>query len=234
MEDETKLMNFSRRELRILYAGLIWNADLDVINCSDDEFDAIVDRIGEAAGIDPEVGIESADDDPKDEDDEGDLCECGREPHLCAIRDNGTTWRTAKNEGKAFMAANQPELGLLKELDTLLEQRGFAATHPYRVILIRMAEIDSDISKSGYRPVSDNEDRPPDGDDYNLLWDAILDEIKAASHHGAKAPNVPSMYAVYYKSPQELVYSLPAHSEEEARAKFNEGHEEEIIRIEKL
>lgn len=39
-------------------------------------------------------------------------------------------------------------------------------------LLIRMKEID--------RPISGGlDDRPPDGDDYNLLWDAILDEIRA-------------------------------------------------------
>jgi hypothetical protein len=35
----------------------------------------------------------------------------------------------------------------------------------------RMAEIDSAINHA---------DRPPDGDDYNLLYDAVLDEIRAA------------------------------------------------------
>lgn len=43
----------------------------------------------------------------------------------------------------------------------------------------RMIEIDSDISKSMYNGGDDSNDRPPTGDDYNLLWDAILDEIRA-------------------------------------------------------
>ena len=82
-------LTFTRRELRLLYAGLRWTPDLAAINASDDEFDAVMDRIGAAAGVDPEIGIQPADDDPKD-DDEPDLCECGREPHLCATADGST------------------------------------------------------------------------------------------------------------------------------------------------
>ncbi len=46
-------------------------------------------------------------------------------------------------------------------------------------IMRRMREIDSDITKSGYNGGDDSKDRPPEGDDYNLLWDAILDEVRA-------------------------------------------------------
>ncbi len=48
-------------------------------------------------------------------------------------------------------------------------------------LLKRMREIDKDITKSLYNPEQENgsNDRPPEGDDYNLLWDAILDEIRA-------------------------------------------------------
>ena len=49
-----------------------------------------------------------------------------------------------------------------------------------RNILIRMREIDRDISPSVYNGGNDTNDRPPNGDDYNLLWDAILDEIGVA------------------------------------------------------
>ena len=47
------------------------------------------------------------------------------------------------------------------------------------IVQVSRAEIDSDISKSEYGAVNDNNDRPPDGDDYNLLWDAIIQEITA-------------------------------------------------------
>jgi hypothetical protein len=41
-------------------------------------------------------------------------------------------------------------------------------------IISRMAEIDRDISKSQYGAADDRGDRPPDGDDYNALWDTIV------------------------------------------------------------
>jgi hypothetical protein len=44
-------------------------------------------------------------------------------------------------------------------------------------LLVRMREIDNDITANDGR--DDSDDKPPTGDDYNLLWDAILDEIKA-------------------------------------------------------
>jgi hypothetical protein len=43
----------------------------------------------------------------------------------------------------------------------------------------RMREIDADISCSLYGG-DESRDRPPEGNDYNLLWDAILDEFRAA------------------------------------------------------
>jgi hypothetical protein len=50
-----------------------------------------------------------------------------------------------------------------------------------RNIIVRMAEIDSDITTDGYdTPKKNREPRPPEGDDYNTLWDALIDEIRAA------------------------------------------------------
>lgn len=59
-----------------------------------------------------------------------------------------------------------------------------------RNLLTRMQEIDSNISSSMYpnsvhqrchnRSGPLKQDEPPTGDDFNLLWDAIVDEIKAA------------------------------------------------------
>jgi hypothetical protein len=46
----------------------------------------------------------------------------------------------------------------------------------------RMREIDSAITCSAYNGGDDDKDRPPGGDDYNLLWDAILDEFITAGH----------------------------------------------------
>lgn len=44
----------------------------------------------------------------------------------------------------------------------------------------RVKEIDEKISPSVYDPTKpDTGDRPPLGDDYNLLFDAIFDEIHA-------------------------------------------------------
>lgn len=48
-----------------------------------------------------------------------------------------------------------------------------------RLILVRMAEVDSYVSKSLYSS-EHTEDRPPEGEDYNLLFDAVIDEIKAS------------------------------------------------------
>jgi len=44
-------------------------------------------------------------------------------------------------------------------------------------IIKRMAEVDADIIKSHYGAAVESEDRPPDGYDYDLLWDHILDAI---------------------------------------------------------
>ena len=64
------------------------------------------------------------------------------------------------------------DLALLGPLRELYD----AAVSPaYKALLLRMATIDSRISCSKYLGVS--EDRPPTGDDYNLLWDAILDSL---------------------------------------------------------
>ena len=48
-------------------------------------------------------------------------------------------------------------------------------------IVIRLVEIDSNLSKSMYigGPEDYGDDQPPTGDDYNLLWDAIIDECNA-------------------------------------------------------
>jgi hypothetical protein len=56
-------------------------------------------------------------------------------------------------------------------------------------ILNRMAEIDCNLTTSAYLPAKvvaccgaarlERPDEPPTGDSYNLLWDAILDEIRA-------------------------------------------------------
>lgn len=42
-------------------------------------------------------------------------------------------------------------------------------------IKVRMREIDSDITCA-----DDSKSRPPTGDDYNRLWDALWDELRAA------------------------------------------------------
>ena len=48
-----------------------------------------------------------------------------------------------------------------------------------QTIIMRMVQIDRDITASAYNGGDDSKDRPPTGDDYNLLWDAILDEINS-------------------------------------------------------
>jgi len=62
-----------------------------------------------------------------------------------------------------------------KKVDNLIQQ-----------LVIRMAEIDGNITSSQYNMArvyaaspNDIQDRTPDGDDYNLLWDAVLDECNA-------------------------------------------------------
>lgn len=51
-----------------------------------------------------------------------------------------------------------------------------------RNLAARMREIESNhVTKSFYRELEpDEQDEVPTGDTYNLLWDAILDEFKAA------------------------------------------------------
>lgn len=74
-----------------------------------------------------------------------------------------------------------PNLGRLKELYDKIEDTD---TNPlaegFANILIRMAEVDGNISKSLYADVPDTEDRPPTGDDYDLLWDAVINEMVSA------------------------------------------------------
>lgn len=49
-----------------------------------------------------------------------------------------------------------------------------------RNLVTRMVEIDERLTKSLYRNLTPEEqDESPTGDDYNLLWDAILDEFHA-------------------------------------------------------
>lgn len=67
----------------------------------------------------------------------------------------------------------------LQSLREVVATNGSETSDLIRNILTRMEEIDGDISKSLYADVPDTEDRPPNGDDYNLLWDAIIDEITA-------------------------------------------------------
>lgn len=50
-------------------------------------------------------------------------------------------------------------------------------------LAIHMREIDERISPSLYRELRPGEqDRPPSVDDFNLLWDTILDEAAAAGY----------------------------------------------------
>lgn len=73
-----------------------------------------------------------------------------------------------------------PSLGkLLKLFDRVKKESVFSFRVLSMALLTRAAEIDSDITKSAYYGRSDNDDRIPTGDDYNLLFDAIMDEITA-------------------------------------------------------
>jgi hypothetical protein len=50
-----------------------------------------------------------------------------------------------------------------------------------RNVAARMREIDSKINPSLYRELGSRErDRSPRGDDYNYLWDTLLDEFHVA------------------------------------------------------
>jgi hypothetical protein len=60
------------------------------------------------------------------------------------------------------------------------EEREMTIEELARNVALRMRELDSDISKSLYNRGDNSNDRPPEGGDYNDLWDAILDEFKAA------------------------------------------------------
>lgn len=40
-------ITLTERELTVLYAGFFWNRSLDMIDCTDAEFDAMVARLGE-------------------------------------------------------------------------------------------------------------------------------------------------------------------------------------------
>lgn len=77
-----------------------------------------------------------------------------------------------------------PGLGKLAAINSAVQGLGWprhtAATREMlKNILVRMAVIDKEITASAYNGGDDTKDRPPTGDDYNLLWDAILDEINA-------------------------------------------------------
>lgn len=70
---------------------------------------------------------------------------------------------------------------IAQEVDNLRWPRGTSTKtrQGLTALLKRMAEIDSCITPSIYGQHEPFADRPPTGDDYNLLWDAILDEITA-------------------------------------------------------
>jgi len=64
----------------------------------------------------------------------------------------------------------------LEKLRRLLEARG---AKTLVTITHRMEEIDSAITPSTYFCGRADDDTPPTGDDYNLLWDALIDELSA-------------------------------------------------------
>ena len=78
---------FTRRDFEVIYAAMYWNADVEIIGCENEEFDKVMDAVREAAGIeDREEWLERYAG-------KEDLCECGREKHLCA------TWDGSENHG---------------------------------------------------------------------------------------------------------------------------------------
>lgn len=55
-----------------------------------------------------------------------------------------------------------------------------AETDRLQRLMNDMQEVDETITASLYGGPSDgSKDRPPDGDDYNLLWDAVIAFIEA-------------------------------------------------------
>lgn len=68
---------------------------------------------------------------------------------------------------------HEMNLGPLQELHAKL-----AGKEVLQRLVAHMAEIDGDITRSDYHPLlRGDDDRPPDGDDYNLLWDAVMDAL---------------------------------------------------------
>ena len=68
-------------------------------------------------------------------------------------------------------------LGPLKPYNDKIRDAGLEAEQLkacLQNIIARMAEVDRDISKSQYGAADNSHDRPPDGDDYNALWDTIV------------------------------------------------------------
>jgi hypothetical protein len=61
-----------------------------------------------------------------------------------------------------------------------------------------MESVDIDITPSLYtNGVSDEMDRPPTGDDYNRLWDAVKDALEATDETVDPLPKIPSSIEDY-------------------------------------
>lgn len=83
------------------------------------------------------------------------------------------------------------QLGRLQVYHALLNKVDPKTGMVLQRILTRMAEVDSRSSAGLYNGGEDENDRPPTGDDYNDLWDAILDEINAElPKQKPKAPQI--------------------------------------------
>ena len=45
---------FTKRELQVIFAAMQWNLDVEAIECDNDEFDEVLRKVQQAAGLNEE------------------------------------------------------------------------------------------------------------------------------------------------------------------------------------
>jgi hypothetical protein len=52
---------FTKRELEVIYAAMVWNPDVEAINCDNDEFDAVLEKVQDlSCGDDADADLREA------------------------------------------------------------------------------------------------------------------------------------------------------------------------------
>ena len=51
---------FTKRELQVIFAAMQWNPDVEALDCDNDEFDEVLRKVQQAAGLNEEEECQKA------------------------------------------------------------------------------------------------------------------------------------------------------------------------------